>query len=491
MSIDLPLYRPDPADAGSGRVDMAEFEHAVLPTRSRVNPELWARIWFVLFVTALAYFVHLAEVGRAAAGGSQTAYLVVAPVLAGLVAAGYSRAPRGVIDAESDWIAAALLCIGGFAAIILVQHRLPTLAAQWHLDNIGLLVWVAACGTVVFSARHVLRMWNVWILGLVLGPVMPFMMATAHFGGSDSAIAMVSAAIGTIAVFLAARFVSLRTRLLSTLVNLAGSTAAVLLLDGIGLYGTVLVAAGALPAVVILALHRITWVRSDPDTVTSPTPLPSCRPQSYAVLVVAAIVMLCIQLPLSRPEPVSDAAPGWVDNSGLVRSESFDFITRFLGPDASLVRYRVTAQPQAYETVVDVMTSPDLGRLQDFSDAVWYPSAVPVNYAPFDAGAGAPAGIASAHSDADAATTSDTPNWDAVTWIWRSGDVYQRVTVLTSQTRNMPAPAPQPLSVRSVLVDPALWTLRQQPSDPGAVSPLARAGTEAVVDLVLHQHSRA
>ncbi|ANW66555.1 hypothetical protein MMUR_15740 [Mycolicibacterium murale] len=488
MSIDLPLYRPDPAD---GRVDMAEFEQAVLPTRSRVNPELWARIWFILFVTAVAYFVHLAELGRTAAGGSQAAYLVVAPVLAGLVAAGYSRAPRGVIDAESDWIAAALLCIGGFAAIILIQHRLPTMAALWHLDNLGLLVWVAACGTVVFSARHVLRMWNVWILGLVLAPVMPFMLVTAQFGGSDTAIAMVSAAIGTIAVYLASRFVSLRVRLAVTLANMVASTATVLLLGGVGLYVTVLIAAGAVPVVVVLALHRITWVRSDPDIATSPLPLPSCRPQSYAVLVVAALVMLCIQLPLSRPEPVADAAPGWVDSSGLTDGESFDFITRFLGPDASLVRYRVTARSDAYDTVVDVMTSPDLGRLQDFSDAVWYPSAVPVNYAPFDAGADAPAGIRSAHSDADAATTSDTPNWDAVTWVWRSGDVYQRVTVLTSQTRNMPAPAPQPLSVRSALIEPALWTLRQQPSDPGAVNPLARADTEAVVDMLLHQHSRA
>lgn len=259
MSIDLPLYRPDPAD---GRVDMAEFEQAVLPTRSRVNPELWARIWFILFVTAVAYFVHLAELGRTAAGGSQAAYLVVAPVLAGLVAAGYSRAPRGVIDAESDWIAAALLCIGGFAAIILIQHRLPTMAALWHLDNLGLLVWVAACGTVVFSARHVLRMWNVWILGLVLAPVMPFMLVTAQFGGSDTAIAMVSAAIGTIAVYLASRFVSLRVRLAVTLANMVASTATVLLLGGVGLYVTVLIAAGAVPVVVVLALHRITWVEA-------------------------------------------------------------------------------------------------------------------------------------------------------------------------------------------------------------------------------------
>lgn len=387
---------------------MAEFEQAVLPTRSRVNPELWARIWFILFVTAVAYFVHLAELGRTAAGGSQAAYLVVAPVLAGLVAAGYSRAPRGVIDAESDWIAAALLCIGGFAAIILIQHRLPTMAALWHLDNLGLLVWVAACGTVVFSARHVLRMWNVWILGLVLAPAMPFMLVTAQFGGSDTAIAMVSAAIGTIAVYLASRFVSLRVRLAVTLANMVASTATVLLLGGVGLYVTVLIAAGAVPVVVVLALHRITWVRSDPDIATSPLPLPSCRPQSYAVLVVAALVMLCIQLPLSRPEPVADAAPGWVDSSGLTDGE-----LRVHHPLPGARR-----QPGPLSGDRPIRCLRHRGRRDDLtrsgSSAGLFgrglvSSAVPVNYAPFDAGADAPAGIKSAHSDADAATTSDTP----------------------------------------------------------------------------------
>jgi hypothetical protein len=490
MSIDLPLYRSDSAAVDTAGVDLDRFEHLVRSTRPAVNPELWARIWFVLFVGVLAYFVQLSEVGRTAFAGSQSAYLVVAPVLAGLVAAGYSHPPKGVIDAESDWIAAALLCVGGFAAIVLVERRLPTLAALWHIDNLGFLIWVAACGMVVFSARHVLRMWNVWLLGLLLAPVMPFMLMTAQLGGSDTAVALVSALIGTAAVFLATRFVSLGRRVVSTLINLGLSCAAVFLLIDTSLYVRVLVAAGAVPVVVVIVLHRVTSPRRAERTVTT-SPLPQCRPQSYAVLLVAAIAMLCLQLPMTRPAPVEQANTDWVQNTGLERAESFPFITRFLGPDSSLVRYRVAGESEAYETVVDVMTSPDLARLQDFSNAIWYPSAVPVNYTPFDAGTTAPAGIKSAHSDADSATTSAATNWDAVTWVWRSGAVFQQVTVLTSQSSNQTAPEPEPLTLRTAFLEPALWTLRQQPSEPGVVSPIARANTESVVRRLLAEQTPA
>lgn len=491
MSIDLPLYRADSTPAGTGNVDMDQFEYAVKSTRSGINPELWARIWFVLFVGVLAYFVQLSEVGRTAFAGSQSAYLVVAPVLAGLVAAGYSRPPRGVIDSESDWIAAALLCIGGFAAVVLIERRLPALAALWHVDNIGLLIWVAACGMVVFSARHVLRMWNVWVLGLLLAPVMPFMLVTAQLGGSDTAVAMVSALIGSLAVLLATRFVSIGVRLLSTLVNLGLSCGAVLLLADFSLYVRVLLAAGAVPVVVVLALHRLVWLRRDQHSPALTSPLPVCRPQSYAVLVVAAIVMLCMQLPMTRPAPVEQVNADWLQNSGLEPAEDFPFITRFLGSDSSLVRYRVPSASDTYETVVDVMTSPDLARLQDFSHAVWYPAQVPINYAPFDAGVDAPAGIKSAHSDADSATTMDATNWDAVTWVWQSGEEFQQVTVLTSQSRDQAAPAPQPLTLRTAFLEPTLWTLRQQPSETGAVSPMARTNTESVVRRLLAEQTSA
>jgi hypothetical protein len=467
--------------------NVAESAH---PQTSR--PEIWARIWFVLAVATLASFVPLSEIGRTSFAGSQSMYLVVAPILAGLVATGYVRAPRGVGDSESDWIGALLLAVAGFAAIWLIKDRLPTMASLWHIDNIGLLVWVAASGMAVFSARHILRMWHVWLIGLLLAPVMPFMMLTAQFGGSDTDIAMTSAALGTVAVYLATRFAERRWRLLSTAANLALSAAAVFLLVEASPYVRVLLAAGAVPLVVTLAAHRF----APPDRVfDSPAvvaTLPRRRLPSYVALVVAAVAMLWLQLPMPQPDPVDEARSDWMTAAALDPVDEFGFITRFVGPDATLTRYRVPGGADEYQTVVDVMASPNLARLQDFSDAVWYPSSAPVNYAPYEAGPDAPAGMQTAHSDADAAETNGAPNWNAVTWVWQADNTFQRITVITSQTRDLLPPSPRALSAYNVVVEPALWMTRGQHLQVGVLDPAVLASTNMVVqNLLSHDNPRA
>jgi len=486
MSIDTPGY-----GAGSSRAEFVSNDQdrtpevAKIPPTGISRPEVWARVWFVLAVGTLAYFVPLSEVGRAAFAGSQSVYLVVAPVLAGLVASGYVRAPRGVGDSESDWIGAVLLAVAGFAALWLIEHRLPTMAALWHVDNIELLIWVVASGMVVFSARHILRMWHVWLVGLLLAPVMPFMLLTAHFGGSDTAIAMTSASLGTLAVFLAVRFADRRWRLLSTAVTLALSTAVVLLLAESSLYIRVIVAAGAVPLLVVLAAHR--FVRIDRATVNPAVEarLPHRKLHTYVTLVVAALAMLWVHLPMPKPIAVEEVPSDWIAAAALDPVEEFSFIARFLGPEATLTRYRTPGEAGEYQTMVDVMTSPNLARLQDFSEAVWYPSSAPVNYLTYDAGPGAPSGIQTAHSDADAAETQSATNWNAVTWIWQAGSSFQRVTVITSQTKGQAAAPPRPLSAYNVVVEPALWMTRQQQLQAGVVDPSVLASTKMVVNRLL------
>lgn len=485
MSTDTPAYSASSPRITAVSDDVDAAVNIAATARSRINPELWARAWFVLAMAALAYFVQLSEIGRAAFAGSQSVYLVVAPILIGLVAAGYVRAPRGVGDSESDWIGALLLGAAGFAALWLIESRLPTMAALWHIDNIGLLIWIAACGMVVFSARHILRMWTVWGAGLLLAPVMPFMLFTAHFGGSDTAIATTSALLGTLAVFLATRFAEMRWRLVSTAANLALSSGVVLLAAEAGLYVRVLLAAGAVPFLVVLAAHRLIRVDRVTDSPAVEATLPRRKFQSYVALVVAAVAMLWVHLPLTRPIPIQTVPSDWIATAALDPVEEFDFITRFLGPDATLTRYRPPGGAGEYQTVVDVMTSPDLARLEDFSNAVWYPSSAPVNYAPYDAGPGAPAGMQTAHSDADAAEINGAPNWNATTWIWQAGNAFQRVTVITSQTRGLFAPPPRPLSVYNVVVEPALWMSRQQQLQAGVVDPIVLASTNVVVQRLL------
>jgi hypothetical protein len=392
-------------------------------------------------------------------------------------------------DSESDWIGALLVAVGGFATLWLISDRLPTMAALWHLDNVGLIVWIIASGMVVFSARHMLRMWHVWVAGLLLAPVTPFLLVTAQFGGTDTAITMTTAALGALAVFLATRWADLRSRLLITVADIALSAAAALLLAETSLYLRVLLAAGVVPVLVVLAAHRLVGGARDTGTPAVTAGLPRRRLHSYIVLILVAAAMLWAHLPMTRPAPVAEAPSDWVAEAALDPIEDFDFITDFLGPDATFTRYRALGGAGEYQTVVDVMSAPSLGRLQDFSDAVWYPSASPVNYQPYDvapaAGRPAPAGIQTAHSDADAAQVQGAPNWNAVTWIWRSGNVFQRVTVVTSQSRGVPAPAPRPLTVHNVVVEPALWITRQQQLQAGALDPIVAASTNVVVQRLL------
>jgi hypothetical protein len=69
--------------------------------------------------------------------------------------------------------------------------------------------------------------------------------------------------------------------------------------------------------------------------------------------------------------------------------------------------------------------------------------------------------------------------------VWRSGNTFQRVTVITSQARGVPAPAPRPLSVHNVVVEPALWMTRQQQLQVGVVDPIVLASTKVVVNRLL------
>ena len=74
------------------------------PHHSRLT--FWPRIAIVLGLGILAYFPVFIDVISNALAGSRTAFLVVVPVWAAMIADRYRAAPRGVGDAETDWIGA-------------------------------------------------------------------------------------------------------------------------------------------------------------------------------------------------------------------------------------------------------------------------------------------------------------------------------------------------------------------------------------------------
>ncbi|CAN5684894.1 hypothetical protein BH09ACT8_BH09ACT8_48330 [soil metagenome] len=450
----------------------------------------WWRIALLAVLFCGAYGVVLVQVLNDAVGGSRTAFLVVAPVLVALGVTGYRTVPRGVGDNESDWIIAAVTGVVGLTAIALITNRYPTLAGMWRLELVGALVWVACAGMVIFSVRHVVRMWQVWLFALICATTAPYLLVTASLGGSDTAAASVAAGLGAIAVYLAGRPNRRRWRITAALISLAlGVGTAVVLTAAVGLFVTVLVATGIVPVAVAIGLHYFSTAAESPTPAAVSAGFHPLSPRSLVVLAILAVVLFATQMGTPRQQNTPSVNNDWAQRAGLTAPEGYGFVGRFLGPDATLVRYTVPGSAKAPAAVVDVLSTPNLAALLDYSDAVWYPSPVPVNIAPFDAEQTdhLPLSTRVLHSNADAATAADPQNWYALTWVWKTDTAYQQVTVVVNQAVASPeAPIdPQPLTESRAILEPLLWVARQQPESIGEVDPRVVARADNVMSTLV------
>ena len=453
------------------------------PCSIPVTQRYWPRLAVVGILSCAAYAFVMADVIGNALSGSRAVVLLVLPILTGVIAMGYRQQPRGVSDAESDWIVAAAVGLLGFTGIHLVQQRMPTLSGLWQLNLVGVVLWTACLLAIMFGIRHVVRMWQLWLFVIGCISPLPFLMTAALLGGSDTAIALLTAALGAIAVFLAGRSVPPRQRLLATIVCLAGATVIAMAVSGpLSLAVTVVLVAGIVPVVVTALMLR----RFDAASTTNAwTDLPRHSPLSLVILVLIAAVLLALNPPQVQHNHASRPAVDWVERAGLGAPEVFPFITRFLGPDATLVRYAVPANAGMPSAAVDVITTGQRAALDDFTDAIWYPSRRPVEYRPA-AGDSMPAGARVIHTNADAATDGTVIDWYAVTWVWQSGTASQRVTVIVNQSTGSDQlpPPPAPLSLLDTSIKPALWIARQQPDNGGQVDKVVIQRAATVISLL-------
>ena len=197
-------------------------------------------------------------------------------------------------------------------------------------------------------------------------------------------------------------------------------------------------------------------------------------------------MLLWINPPHAQTADPSTAAADWAQRAGLGAPEDFPFITRFVGADATLVRYAVPAKAGMPTAAVDVITTRRPSALDDFDDVVWYPSSRPLQYqaATDDL---MPPGARIIHSNADATMDAAAIDWYAVTWAWEAGDAHQRVTVIVNQAilSDVPPPAPEALSFLDSSVKPALWLARQQPDSTGQVDPIVIERANHVIELLV------
>jgi MFS family permease len=415
--------------------------------------------------------------------GSRLAYLVVLPVLAVLIAAGYRTTSHGVGDGESDWIVAALFGILGLAAIHLLVGRMPTLSAWWRLESLSVLVWAVCCVIILFGMRHALKMWSLWVFIACFATPVPYLAATAALGGTETAAGLVAAAIGAVAVFLATRTTQTHRRLLAAAISFA-SGAVLAYSCAAWFLPSVIVAAGVVPVLVVIGA-RLAPNRQSADRTDRPigAGMPHRSARTVGVLAAATAVLVAAGWHDPGSTAQRSVPADWAARIGLAPVESYGFVTRLAGPGATLVRYAVPAEKGMPSAAVDILSTPNGAVLDDLSDVVWYPTARPVSYRAAPSAAGIPAGTRAFHSDADAAADASSREWYALSWTQRSGPVSQRVTVIVSQSLSgdEPPPAPQPPDLLDASVGSWLWLSRQQPQGLDHVDPLVskRATTVA------------
>lgn len=485
IELTVAAERPPSWDIEAGAAPIA----AAPKRRSILRADLGtrSRIAAIVGLSIVAFHASYARVGVDAVAGSPAAYVIVVPVLAALIATGYRSAPRGVGDSESDWIISTLCGIGGFTGILLLSERMPTLAGLWRLDLVGIVVWFTCASAVMFSVRRVAQLWTVWLFALCCATPLPYLLATAALGGSETAGALLAAILGAIAVFLAGRYAPLRRRVLAALCALVVAAGFVVAASGhVDPLLVVVVVGGVLPVIAVAALGV---AAPGPAGVATPgigNTRPHRSPMSLAVLTAVAALLLAV-----NPSPVgapawATAPTDWVQRAGLTASASYEFISRFLGPGATLTRYGVAARPGFPAAAVDVMTTDNRAAIDVFADAVWYPTSRPIDYRPAGPSDAMPLGARVIHSNADTATDGAGRDWYAVTWTWRVDHLSQRVTVIVSQSigGDQSPPSPGPLSVFDTAVRPAKWLARQQPDSIGRVDPLVSERATEVVALL-------
>jgi hypothetical protein len=439
---------------------------------TEVPDRTWFHLRLVIAVglTAVAFAIPYADTVVAAVHGSRAPLPAVLPVLAVLIALGYRTPPRGVADAESNWIIGALIGVGALAAIELLGHRTPTLAGLWHLQDFGAPIWFACVLTVLFGVRHVVRMWPLWLFVLCCVSPLPPALATAALGGSTTAAAMLTAFAGAVAVLLAGRMTPSAHRAVAGLSTFAASGLTVLVVGAhlplliltilVGaVFPTVAAAALLTTRPARLALTEHPWAEPHQHTA-----------RAFGTLAATALALALLNPPVARETELPEVSADWADATALHGPVAYDFITRYAGPGATLVRYHTVAEPGFPALAVDVLSSPDRSALTDTADIIWYPSSRPVDYRAVTDRPDLPAGSRIAYSNADAATDGTHSEWFVITWEWKAGSLFQRVNVVASQslTGDLP-PQPQPVNVLDVSLRPALWVARQQPKDPGDV----------------------
>ncbi len=442
---------------------------------------LW-RIAALTVLTAVGWAQVIMPTAVTILAGSRLAYLAAVPVLMALIAIGSHERPQGVSDGEVDWILAGTVCGLGMILVFLAELRLPTLARLWHLHLVNIVMWLALAGIVLFGARRVAAQWRMWLFALVTVTPLPYLLIVGRLGGSAFAYSALTALMGAAAVFLAARHRQMVGRVIGAVCCAVAGVATAAAAASLPLVVSVLLSGAVIPVIGFVALTKREGARLiDPDILASP--LPRRSPWSVAVLAAVAVLTMVLNggaqagasgTTLSQlTGQAAHVDADWPARMGLIPGRHFDFMSNYLGSDATFVRYPVPSQPGQAQVAIDVITSRSLGALESLADVVWYPHQAVPQYVQANVDIATIVNPRVVATDSSVTTDAEAQNWCAVTWVWATTAGFQRVFVVANQDPSSPATPPEPraLSLRAAVADPLLWIARQQANPDDVIDP--------------------
>jgi hypothetical protein len=428
------------------------------------------RITLITASTAVAFAPAIWNNIRTILDGSPTAYLVLAPLWALIVAYSvvYEPRHREINDAEFDMIlTVVIMSVAGFSSNLALP-RIPAAAAFWHAELVLPMIWIFGLSIASFGVRRAFRAYPAWLFVAACFPP-NFLILGGVLGGSTVAFGWLTVGYAVAAVTIALRR-SKRRWYVPPILLVGG---------GIG----VLALEGAHPAMVYLVPAGVVTVLGALSVRTSHQPFRlTLPPRSMAFVVATVLATVLTVFVAPRPAPYIDASdlvrvqPDWVNSlqsAGIKVSEptTYGWGPRILGDGGSARRFRL--EHEGMVAYLDVFSSRDLGRFASTRVGVWYGAAPPAHVEQiFRSRASGIQTFNSLDNRMGTIKSPDDPVWAARGWYWRYGQgpdtIYQSVYLVTSRASTAPdtVPTPQPPGYVNTVALPIAWLIRAEAKAP-------------------------
>jgi len=428
------------------------------------------RVTLITASTAIAFAPAIWTNIRTILDGSPTAYLLLAPFWALIVAylVVYEPRHREINDAEFDMIlTVVIMCVAGFSSNLALP-RIPAAAAFWHGELVLPMIWIFGLSIASFGVRRAFRAYPAWLFVAACFPP-NFLVIGGVLGGSTVAFGLLTVGYAVAAITIALRRSNRKWFVPPIL--LVGGGVGVLALEGAQPVMVYLIPAGVVTVLGALSVRT----SHQPFRLTLPP-----RSLSFVVATVLATVLTVFVAP--RPAQYIEASdlvrvqPDWVNSlqSADIKVSApttFGWGPRVLGDGGSAQRFRL--EHDGMVAYLDVFSSRDLGRFASTRVGVWYGAAPPAHIEQiFRSRASGIQDFTTLDNRMGTIKSPDDPIWAARGWYWRYGQgpdtVYQSVYLVTSRAVKAPdtVPTPEPPGYVNTVVLPIAWLIRAEAKAP-------------------------